>query len=250
MSPRETGASLESGSMQSATRSATRSIPDERSKQDDETFQKLVKPPAEEEAVEASGTEEQERTVTGTGNASFSASLNANKSPEIKKNAVLKKLQPRGEWKMYENLSIEHDRRYEQGRPQRIQDLPNYADSKSRVFGYAPEKNPVSVEAANANPGKKPRGRPPKGKVWDDDTGAYVSDDDAPIVKKAKSTAAKKQAKEAPSPPKTKKELVSQVIELKKELSSMRTEMADLRTFKERNTWRLDHGAQITASES
>ena len=86
--------------------------------------------------------------------------------------------------------------------------------------------------------------------MWDDDTGAYVSDDDAPMAKKAKSAAAKKQIKEAPSPPKTKKELISQVVELKKDLSSVRTEMAELRAFTASRQWRPDHGVQIAASRS
>ena len=173
------------------------------------------------------GAEEEEQTAAETGNASQSP----NKTKKIKNIKSLMKLQPKGEWKMYDNLSVDHNRHNEQGRLQRHQDRPNYDDKWTHVFGPDPDqkKKKSAAKTFDKAAGKKPRGRPPKGKMWDDDAGAYVSDEDAPDAKKAKtSTSATKKVSVANM---TKAELVSEVSDMKSDMSTMRAEMAEMRAM-------------------
>jgi hypothetical protein len=189
----------------------------------------------EEEAQPSAG--EQEQAAAGTGHAS-STSRSVNKANKRKKSTSLKKLEPKGEWKMYDNLSVDHDRRNEHGRVQRTQDRPNYDDTKPRVFGYDPDdakkekkkKSEKKSAASNkAATGKKPRGRPPKGKVWDDDTGAYVSDEDAPVAKKAKTSVKRVSGAEKDPLLARCQELTSEVADLQSNLSTLHAEIANMR---------------------
>lgn len=205
--------------------------------QDERTFQGLAQSDQGEGEEEAQqGAREQEQAAAEIGTTS-SSSRSVNKKKKDKKNTSLKKLEPKGEWKMYDNLSVDNDRRNEQGRVQRTQDRPNYDETKPRVFGYDPdhamkEKKKSGKKSASdkkAATGKKPRGRPPKGKVWDDDAGAYVSDEDAPVAKKAKTSAKGVSSAEKDPLLARCQHLTSEVAGLQGNLSTLRAELAEMR---------------------
>ena len=182
----------------------------------------------EEEPEALPGAEEQEQAGAQTGDAS-STSQSANKT---KKNTSLNKLQHKGDWKMYDNPTA--GRRDDNGRLQRDQDRPDYDDAKPRVFGHDPDhskkegkkkkkwerKLKKAGKAAFTSSVKKPRGRPPKNKVWDEEAGAYVSDEDAPAAKKAKPS--DPATKEALTAKKTKAELASEIDNLRAQVIELR----------------------------
>ena len=169
-------------SARNAARVAQQSTPTEACQQDDVTFQHLVGDEAEGQgAVDG---HEQEAAVE-TSNAASSDTIDKEKKKK-KKHTSISNLQPKGEWKMYDHLPVGNSQH--EGRLMRKQDRPNYTATKveaaaSGISSHAGSRR--SASAGNVTSGKKPRGRPPKGMVWDDNALAYVSEDDAPDTKKA-----------------------------------------------------------------
>ena len=191
----------------------------------------MVQTDGEEEPEALPGVEEQEQASAQTDGVSSTFPQSANKS---KKNTSLNKLQHKGDWKMYDDKPAA-DRRNDQGRPQRDQDRPNYDDAKPRIFGHDPDHykkeekkkkkwerklKKAAGKAAFTGSIKKPRGRPPKNKVWDEEAGAYVSDEDAPAAKKAKPS--DPATKEALTAKKTKAELASEIDNLRAQVIELR----------------------------
>lgn len=200
----------------------------ETQQQDDATFEDLVATNGEEEEDSSSAPRVSEHVETAHASSSLSK----------KKSTSLSKLQPKGAWKMYDNLSVvDHDRRNERGRVQRNTNRPNYEDSRQRVFGHESASNEKKKkreeekdsdkpdEEAAVSPLKKPRGRPPNGKVWDDDACAYVSADAAALP--IRNTGAKKTAPPVANKKTTKTELASEVADLKQDVAAMKKEMKD-----------------------
>ena len=149
-----------------------------------------------------------------------------NQESETNKSISLRKLEPKGAWSMYDDLKIDHDRVNEHGRLQRTQDRPNYDEKQHpRVSEFGIEHKTKTVK--NVAAGKKPRGRPPNGKVWDDESCTYVMDDGAPASKKAQKSPVAK----AKSEKKTKAELASELADLKNDMTTMREEMAQMRAL-------------------
>lgn len=195
--------------------------------QDDATFEDLVATNGEEEEDSSSAPRVSEHIETAHASSSLSK----------KKSTSLSKLQPKGAWKMYDNLSVDHDRHNERGRVQRNTNRPNYEDSRQRVFGHESASNEKKKkreekkdsdkpgEEAAVSPLKKPRGRPPNGKVWDDDACAYVSVDAAALP--IRNSGAKKTAPPVAKKKTTKTELASEVADLKQDVVAMKTEMKD-----------------------